>query len=140
MWARLTNVCAAVLALLIVGAAGGCTMVRRYSPDDAPLAVRRSLDPADDLRKAVTLIADLRYRDAEFRLVGLSEQLRAKGDGDRAAEALFWHAYCREKRGQTDQAADLYTRVTQTHAQSPASRNAAARLRLLQADAPKTSE
>jgi TolA-binding protein len=77
---------------------------------------------------AVALVAQLRYDEAADMLSSLPEAFDAASDPARAAEAMFWLAYCHEKRGRTDPAASLYHNVIRSFPGTPAARQAADRL------------
>ncbi|KKL03934.1 hypothetical protein LCGC14_2621180, partial [marine sediment metagenome] len=47
---------------------------------------------------------------------------------NRAAEAMFWLAYCSEKQDQKAKAARLYKELVRKYPGAPASRNASGRL------------
>jgi len=79
------------------------------------------------LNEAVTLAAELRYDEAAERLSSLLPTLRASGDRQRLAEAMFWLGYCREKQGRLDLAGAWYDRVTAVCPKTPAAAQAAER-------------
>ena len=116
--------CCLVVALALVA---GCAERAIY---DAHLLQARTA-PADaqkDLDEVIALVAQLRYDEAADRLSPLVETFDAAGDPARAAEAMFWLAYCQEKRGRTDPAASLYQNVIRSFPGTPAARQAADRL------------
>jgi TolA-binding protein len=91
-----------------------------------------------ELDDAVTLVTQGLYEEAATKLGPLATRFESRGDADLAAKALFWHGYCFEKQGDADQASALYTRVVRGYPNSPAARQAAARLEILRG-APATT-
>jgi len=84
------------------------------------------------LEKAVSLVVELRYDEAEALLADLRPRLEASGDRIRSAEALFWHGYCLEKRGRIPLAVDLYRQTTQRYPETRAAERALDRLDILE--------
>jgi len=117
--------CALVLALTL---AAGCASV--VTVQDSRLLRARVLreEARKDLDEAIALVAQLRYDEAADKLSPLPEAFDAAGDSPSAAEAMFWLAYCHEKRGRTDRAASLYQNVIRSFPATPAARQAADRL------------
>jgi len=131
-----------VLGLMALAVAG-CAARGPYDHRFRPGAVRRDLDAGFD--EAVALAADGRYDPAAERFGRLAEMYeyeqqseavpdaagqpdtRALGRG-RAAEAVFWLGYCREKQGLADEAAKHYRRVIDEYGGAPAARQARLRL------------
>lgn len=116
--------CCLVAALAL---AAGCAERAIY--DAHLLQARTALaDAHKDLDEAIALVAQLRYDEAADRLSPLVETFDAADDPARAAEAMFWLAYCHEKQGRTDRAATLYESVIRSYPGTPAARQAADRL------------
>lgn len=78
--------------------------------------------------EAVAMASRLEFARAAGRFASLVDTFEASGEDNRAAEAVFWLAYCREKQGRTKEAGLLYQRVLRKYAESPASREAERRL------------
>jgi len=108
-----------------------------------PDAARRDLDAGFD--EAVALAAEGRYDAAAERFTRLARMYEYQPPGQaapdtaggtdardlrrgRAAEAVFWLGYCREKQGLLDDAAALYRRVIDAYGDAPAARQARLRL------------
>jgi len=134
-----------IRAILMASAAGvaGCAAAYKSQhmaePRWAGLPARAVPHPraeaADvaELNEAISLIYKLQYEQAAARLTGLTGRLEASGDATRAAEALFWLGYCREKQGRIDEAVQLYRRILQAYGDTPAARQASQRLWRLRA-------
>lgn len=124
MWARIGQL---VVLSAAAGVLGGCSA-------EAPWAVMqpqaKGARPGDAaaFEEAVALAANLRYERAAAAFERLLPRLEAAGDDRRAAEALFWLAFCREKQGRADQAEELYRRLIRGHPRSPAAGEARRRL------------
>ena len=123
---RLLMVVCVPLAALVAG----CSVQANYAAQSHLNAQRPML--SDDLEtafnRAVALVAELRYAEAAAGLSPLVERFEAASNAIRAAEATFWLGYCREKQGQAAEARTLYGRIVDRYSDSPACRNAAARL------------
>ncbi|MDK1032457.1 MAG: tetratricopeptide repeat protein, partial [Planctomycetia bacterium] len=87
-----------------------------------------SVDADIDFDEAVALTAELRYDEAAEKFSSLVKVFEASGRRSRAAEAMFWQAYCHEKRGDAARARKLYRLVVSRYAETAASRQASARL------------
>lgn len=91
--------------------------------------------PAEDAVKvfdqALALVADLRYEQAGAKFRSVVDSLDEAGDHRRAAEAVFWFGYCREKQGHLDSAKKLYKRLIEKFPKSVAAGRAADRLAAL---------
>lgn len=71
------------------------------------------------------------YDKAAGTFQRLSAAYASAGDKARAAEALFWYAYCRQRQGRRDEARKAYGQVMQRYPDTPAGRQAlGARTRL----------
>lgn len=116
--------CCLVVALAL---AAGCA---EMSMHNAALLRTRTLreEAQKNFDQALALVAQLCYDEAADRLSPLVETFDAAGDPARAAEAMFWLAYCHEKQGRTDRAASLYQNVIRSFPATPAARQAADRL------------
>jgi len=133
-----------MLVALVAGVAlSGCASREPYARPLGPEAARRDLTRGFD--EAVALAAEGRYDAAAEQFARLAEmyesrlQIRTAPDAasdfdtrdlrrGRAAEAVFWLGYCREKQGLTDGAAALYRRVIEEYGDMPAARQARLRL------------
>ena len=129
MWAR------TAIGLLIAAALGGCAtaqpsaeMTRRLPPR----AMQRDVAAVDE---AIALAANFEYEAAAARLQQALPRFEAAGDGRRAAESMFWLAFCREKQGRTYQARSLYRRVAEKYPRQAAAGKARQRLEGLPAAA-----
>lgn len=122
----------------------GCTsarevrLARRLADVQASMAQREEMfynEPSGPRRidmtsfdEGVAMAKNLQFDRAAGRFATLVNMFEASGEDNRAAEALFWLAYCREKQNRTREAALLYQRVLRKYADSPASREADRRL------------
>jgi len=79
-------------------------------------------------QEAESLIAQQRWSEALGRLAPLEKVFAEAGDRTKAANVVFWMAFCTEKQGRAPQAADLYGRLGREYPQTPAARLAAERL------------
>ncbi len=118
--------------LLLAAAVAGCnTMPWQGSATKQPGATRDAAAVDDDdkahYRRAVDLVMDLRYAEAEGMLTGLVERFAEGGAADYAAGSLFWYGYCAEKLGRTADALDRYDRVLEQYPGTRAAEQAAAR-------------
>lgn len=115
--------------LLAAAVAAGCAArdVRFPAPGPGRDASPQDLAAYDE---AQALVARGQYAEAEARIGPLAGAFEAAGDRARTAEALFWAAYCREKQGRPDEAARGYEAVVRGYPETPASRQASARLDL----------
>lgn len=84
-----------------------------------PAAVPAGLVAAYDA--AVGMVDAGQYPRAEAKFAELIGPLREAKDLERSAKAWFWMAFCKEKQGQRDAAAEEYRKLT---AQQPGSRAA----------------
>ena len=114
-------------ALMLTAAIGGCSMQVPGYESALPPARISAID-ADVMDEAVTMIAQSRHAEAAERLSSLSKRFESRQEKTRAAESLFWLAYCYEKLGRNTEAAQIYGHVIQKYSQEPASRQAAQRL------------
>jgi len=78
--------------------------------------------------EAVWLAAELQYEQAAGKFAQLGLRFEKAGDRDRAAECMFWRAYCREKQGRLAEAAALYRRIPASYSETRSADRAAARL------------
>lgn len=81
--------------------------------------------------QALALVADLRYEQAGAKFRSVVDSLDEAGDHRRAAEAVFWFGYCREKQGYLDSAKKLYKRLIEKFPNSAAAGGATDRLAAL---------
>ena len=125
---------AAVLVIAAALLAAGCGAASAEYP--LPHGVTRHVpSPAvaeaeaeQEFEAARALLAELKYAEAERRLVPLIRRFNSIGKTERAAEATFWSGYCCERRELFDDARALYLRVVREYPKTPAARQAAARL------------
>jgi len=121
----------AVLILLCLAVlAGGCS-AERFSfgaGRNGKPTPRVSEKTAADFDAAVELITELKYKDAAVKLEPLMAVFAEAGSAAYAAESAFWLGYCREKLGDPNEARRLYDLVARKYPDTPASRQAIARL------------
>ena len=91
-------------------------------------SVRLSRQQEAALAKAVELVTELKYTEAAEKLAPLVKDFDAVGSLTRAAEAMFWTAYCHEKLDHRTQAEELYRFVVRKYPQTRASGPASAGL------------
>ncbi len=103
-----------------------------------------SVAPADAVKtfdEAIALMADLQYEQAADKFGKVVNPLDEAGDVRRAAEAIFWFAYCREKLANIktgmkakylDSATKLYKRLLEKYPKSVAADRATKRLAALE--------
>jgi TolA-binding protein len=101
-------------------------------PHVAPAVIEAEAEK--EFKEARRLLAEMKYAEAERRLVPLARRYDSIGRPARAAEAMFWSAYCNERQGLTPDARALYLRVINDYPQTPAARQAAGRLTRLPAE------
>ena len=97
------------------------------APAESELSYRTAM-LVDELDTAVRMIADRQYEAAGGKLEPLEPQFLVQGDRARAAEALFWYGYCREKLNRPDEARLAYERVGKEYGDQPSARHARRRL------------
>ena len=114
--------------LLAAAALTGCSHRTEFQPLVATAAQN---DQA--FEEAVALVAQLNYPEALDKFEAVFPRLHVAGDTARAAEAMFWVAYCYEKQGQKAAALDWYKRVVRAYLWEPAASEAAKRLTRLEA-------
>ncbi len=128
MWARTAT------GLLLAAALAGCAMSPQPSVGMSrrlpPRAMQRDVAAVDE---AIALAANSEYEAAAARLQQALPRFEAAGDDRRAAESMFWLAFCREKQGQTYQARSLYKRVAEKYPRQAAAGKARQRLQALPA-------
>jgi TolA-binding protein len=124
MRAEILGLVAIAMALL----PAGCGSAAREQELHARPAARGLPQAEADYDAALALIARQRFNEAGLKLIGLDERFERAGDTGRAAQSMFWLAYCYEKLDRTAEAAELYGRVTQRYPDTPAARQAAERL------------
>ena len=100
-----------ILAVLFLSAAGGCSSAMGNLMRERPVLDHTPEEDVAAFNEAVQLTSSLRYNDAIEQFEAVLPRLRAVGDDDRSAEAMFWMGYCYEKLGHTDGAAQWYARV-----------------------------
>jgi len=121
------------LLIAVAATAPGCAAYDQYYMETSTARAARPVEEAA-FQKAVALVAELHYEEAAEELLPLAAAFEEAGDRSRAAEALFWVAFCREKQGRTDEATAGYDRVVRRYLQTVAARQAAARLSRLRGD------
>lgn len=141
--------------ILLLGAAavviGGCGMPQMYRNRAAK---PRRAYPATTMPaganlvkvfdEAVALVADLQYKQAADKFHSVVNPLDEAGDRRRAAEAVFWFGYCREKLADReigvmnqrylDSAAKLYKRLIEYYPKTVAAARATERLAALKGE------
>lgn len=120
------------LAIAAALAVAGCAGAHMDLQSTADRSVRLSRQREAALAKAVELVTELKYTEAAAKLAPLVKDFDAVGNLTRAAEAMFWTAYCHEKLDHRTQAEDLYRLVVRKYPQTAASRQAAERLSRLE--------
>ena len=138
-----TNVTFMVITIVAAFAAGCSSyeevrlarMLADVQASMAPRAARYHSAPGGPQRidtsgfdEAVAMASHLEFARAAGRFASLVDMFEASGEDRRAAEVVFWLAYCREKQGRTEEAGLLYQRVLRKYADAPASREAERRL------------
>jgi len=119
----------AVLILLCLAVlAGGCSAEHRFGAAPRSPAPRVDKKAATDLDAAVGLVTELKYKEAAAKLGPLAATFTDACDKAHAAEAAFWLGYCREKLGNADEARKAYELVAKKYPDTPAARQAHARL------------
>jgi TolA-binding protein len=88
-------------------------------------------DRKEQFQKAMRLIESFEYDRARQILSGLVEPFGKAGQIERAAESLFWTAYCFEKTREVDDATTLYRRVVKDFPQTRSAGTARQRLEAL---------
>jgi tetratricopeptide (TPR) repeat protein len=78
--------------------------------------------------EGIALVAELKYAEAQEKFAQALTWYQASGDRPRAAETMFWQAFCHEKLNRTDQARELYGRVIRMYRGTPAASHASDRL------------
>lgn len=109
----------------------GCAVSNLYhAPDMREASGIRFVDKRNeaDFDRAVELVAQLRYEEAAGEFLPLIKMFEEDSKDNRAAEAMFWLAYCSEKQDQKAKAARLYKELVRKYPGAPASRNASGRL------------
>ncbi|MFH1733020.1 MAG: tetratricopeptide repeat protein [Planctomycetota bacterium] len=121
---------AVLLLLCLAVLAGGCS-AERFSfgvGRDGPKTYRVDKKAEAEFDHAVELVTDLKYEEAAVKLGPLMAVFAEAGSPAYAAESGFWLAYCREKLGDPNEARTLYDLVARKYPDTPASRQAIARL------------
>lgn len=137
--------------ILLLGAAavviGGCSSKwamrngpkprRAYPATTMPAGA----NPVRVFDEALALVADLQYKQAADKFHSVVNPLDEAGDRRRAAEAVFWFGYCREKLADReigvmnqrylDSATKLYKRLIEYYPKTVAAARATARLAAL---------
>jgi TolA-binding protein len=138
--ARFTvRVLATLTLCLLALAAGSCSATSplgHYSENafGTPKAAPSAADPAFDA--AVNLVAERQYARAAEEFAVLADAYEAAARRERAAECLFWQAFCHEKLDRAAEALAEYRRVQATYPDTPAAQQAAARAARLAAATP----
>jgi hypothetical protein len=119
-----------VVAFVLIAAAlalAGCGAARepmRFADENH---VRPALQTEAAFDGAVALAAERHYDRAADQFAPLVGAYEAAGLRDRAAESLFWLAYCHEKLGLVTRAQAEYRRVVDTYPNAAAARQASDR-------------
>ena len=114
-----------LLIVALVGLVGCATPMYRPAPRVPALGMVEQADA--DFDSALALVAELRYDRAAEQFSALAPAFDAAGKRSRAAESLFWMAYCYEKEGRADLAVEGYGRVSREYPNTPAAQQAADR-------------
>ena len=126
MWAKSGHL---MLVIVVAVAIGGCAQMRRWrqrrkgSAEPASRIVATTMPAAQAVKvfnQALGLVTDLRYQEAGVKVQSVVDPLDEAGDHRRAAEAVFWLAYCREKMRYLDSASKLYKRLIEKFPDSAA--------------------
>ncbi len=124
-----------ILMLAALAASAGCSAGpwAYYSPARAGGAAQRELAGAAgqgvaEFNSGLALAAELRYQEAGEAFARALQAFQSAGDDARAAESLFWVAYCYEKRDRPQEAAIFYKRVLDRYRRTPAARQSELRL------------
>ena len=127
MWAR------TVIGLAIAAAAlGGCSAeMQRMAGRLPPRAMQGDVAAFDE---AIALTVNFEYEAAAARFQQVLPRFEAAGDARRAAESMFWLAFCRERQGRTAQARGLYDRVVKKYPRQQVAETAQQRLEGLPAE------
>ncbi len=125
MWARSIRWLLTTLGATMFGCQFNMAQYERRSIDQVRERDREAFN------EAVARVAELRYDEAAESFARLIERFESVEDRARAAEAMFWLAYCHEKQGRIAEATALYNRLLQAHPRAPACRQAKQRLSLL---------
>ena len=137
MRSRVRHITAAALLTGMLAAMGGCGMDMAPLPGMTMNAWRHQPNvlvetpDRNAFDKGVALASELRYAEAEAQFAKVLAWYEATGDTKRAAETMFWLAFCHEKQGRIVRARKLYGRVIKEHAKAPAARQAADRMERL---------
>jgi TolA-binding protein len=125
-----TILLAVTAALLAAGCGSSSTEYHRNggTTPGAPSTTVAETEAEKEFEAARSLLAELKYAEAERKLVPLIGRFNGIGKTKRAAEAAFWSGYCCEQRELFDDARALYSRVIRDYPKTPAARQAAARL------------
>ena len=99
--------------------------------EQRPVGAAESAAAQAGLDAARALVTDLKYKEAAARLDRVVRSAAALPP-PRAAEAVFWLAYCHEKLGDRETAVLQYKHVTVKYRDTPAARHAQRRLSALQ--------
>lgn len=132
----------AAAAVVIGGCSGRWPMRERAKPRRAfpATTMPAGADPVKVFDEALALVADLQYKQAGVKFHSVVDPLDEAGDRRRAAEAVFWFGYCREKLGDLDSARRqayhdsarlLYKRLIEYYPKSTAAARATERLAAL---------
>jgi len=119
-----------VLALLLAaGCAAHAPLARWQTAEDDTIApAPASQDNERAFNQAVAMAAQRNYSPAAQTFADLAERFDSAANHRRAAECLFWQAYCLEKQDKTYEAARLYQRVMDNYPSLPPAAMAARRL------------
>ena len=108
----------------------GCASPRFSSWQNDVRAGRGVVSQADlaTFNDAVSLVESLRYEEAAGKFRQVFDNFVSAGDRQRAAEALFWLGFCREKQRRPAEARAIYVRLSEEYAGTRAAQQAGERL------------
>jgi len=130
VWAK-----TAIALLTAAAALGGCAAMDSPTARMARrLPTRATQGDVACFDEAIALAVNADYAGAAGKLQQVLPRFEAAGDDRRAAESMFWLAFCREKQGRTDVARGLYGRVTKQYPRQAAAGKARQRLEALPAE------
>ncbi len=117
MWVK-----AAILILL--AAATGLTGCMARQPGRLELPTRGTQHDVAMLDEAVALTLNGEHAVAAEKLLEVAPRFEAAGDRRRAAHAMFWLGFCRQRQGRNADARRAYTSVIKTYPEQPAAEKA----------------
>ncbi len=124
MWHR--KICLPVV-LVAASALAGCA---QYSPwsNARPRPVVVSQADLATFNDAISLTESLHYEAAAGKFQQVFDSFTIAGDRKRAAEAMFWLGFCREKQHRSVEARAIYLRLADEYAGTRAAHQADQRL------------